>query len=66
MELAFGSEYDAFREEVRTFIKANWPPAHGNVKSPEHIRSRLTQSCPAAPGCPMAARRPHPGSAPRA
>jgi len=39
MELAFGSEYDAFREEVRTFIKDNWPPADGDVKSPENTRT---------------------------
>lgn len=39
MELAFGSEYDAFREEVRTFIKDNWPPADGDVKSPENART---------------------------
>lgn len=39
MELAFGREYDAFRDEVRTFIKANWPPADGNVKSPENVRA---------------------------
>jgi len=39
MELAFGSEYDAFREEVRTFIKDNWPPADGDVKSPKNART---------------------------
>lgn len=39
MELAFGSEYDAFREEVRTFIKDNWPPTDGDVKSPENART---------------------------
>ncbi|WP_397589124.1 acyl-CoA dehydrogenase family protein [Sphingorhabdus sp.] len=39
MELAFGSEYDAFREEVRTFIKDNWPPADGDVKSQENART---------------------------
>lgn len=39
MELAFGSEYDAFREEVRAFITANWPPADGNLKSPENERA---------------------------
>lgn len=39
MELGFGSEYDSFRDEVRTFIKANWPPADGNAKSPENHRA---------------------------
>jgi alkylation response protein AidB-like acyl-CoA dehydrogenase len=39
MELAFGSEYDAFREDVRAFITANWPPADGNLKSPENERA---------------------------
>lgn len=39
MELGFGSAYDAFRAEVREFIKANWPPADGNVKSRENERA---------------------------
>jgi alkylation response protein AidB-like acyl-CoA dehydrogenase len=39
MELGFGSAYDTFRQEVREFITANWPPADGNVKSPEHERT---------------------------
>jgi len=39
MELGFGAEYDAFREEVRTFIKSHWPPADGNVKSAENERA---------------------------
>lgn len=39
MELAFGSEYDAFREEVRTFITDNWPPVDGDVKSPVNART---------------------------
>jgi alkylation response protein AidB-like acyl-CoA dehydrogenase len=39
MELAFGSEYDAFREDVRAFITANWPPADGNLKSTENERA---------------------------
>lgn len=39
MDLGFGSEYDDFRQEVRDFIKANWPPADGNVKSPDNIRA---------------------------
>jgi alkylation response protein AidB-like acyl-CoA dehydrogenase len=39
MDLGFGSEYDAFREEVREFIKSHWPPADGNVKSPENERA---------------------------
>jgi len=39
MELGFGAEYDAFREEVRTFIKGHWPPADGNLKSAENERA---------------------------
>jgi alkylation response protein AidB-like acyl-CoA dehydrogenase len=38
MELGFGAEYDAFREEVRTFIKSHWPPADGDMKSRENQR----------------------------
>jgi len=26
MELGYGSEYDAYREEVRTFLRSHWPP----------------------------------------
>ncbi|MBV9842599.1 MAG: acyl-CoA dehydrogenase family protein [Sphingomonadaceae bacterium] len=39
MELGFGPEYDSFREEVRAFIKAHWPPADGNPKSRENERA---------------------------
>jgi len=39
MELGFGAEYDAFRQEVREFIAANWPPADSNVKSRENVRA---------------------------
>jgi len=39
MELDFGSEFDAFRHEVREFIKANWPPADGKLKSHENERA---------------------------
>lgn len=39
MDLGFGAEYDDFRAEVRDFIKSNWPPADGNVKSREHERA---------------------------
>jgi len=39
MELDFGTEFDTFREEVRAFIKGNWPPADGNVKSHENERT---------------------------
>lgn len=39
MELGFGAEYDAFRQEVRDFIGQNWPPADGDVKSREHERA---------------------------
>tara|TARA_A100001037_G_scaffold16431_2_gene14412 strand:- start:4908 stop:6128 length:1221 start_codon:yes stop_codon:yes gene_type:complete len=28
MDLSYGAEYEAFREEVRGFILANWSPAH--------------------------------------
>ncbi|MEO5598397.1 MAG: acyl-CoA dehydrogenase family protein [Novosphingobium sp.] len=33
MELGFGPEYDAFRQEVRAFLAANWPPEDGDLKS---------------------------------
>jgi alkylation response protein AidB-like acyl-CoA dehydrogenase len=39
MELGFGAEYDSFRQEVRDFVEAHWPPADGNLKSPEHERA---------------------------
>ena len=39
MELGFGSAFDAFREEVREFIKGHWPPADGNFKSHENERA---------------------------
>jgi alkylation response protein AidB-like acyl-CoA dehydrogenase len=39
MDLGFGPEYDGFRSEVRDFIKANWPPADGNLKSRENERA---------------------------
>jgi len=39
MEVGFGSAYDAFREEVRDFISAHWPPADGDVKSPANERA---------------------------
>lgn len=39
MKLGFGSEYDAFREEVRNFINAHWPPADGDTKSKANIRA---------------------------
>jgi alkylation response protein AidB-like acyl-CoA dehydrogenase len=39
MDLGFGPEYDSFREEVRSFIAAHWPPADGNVKSRENERA---------------------------
>jgi len=39
MELAFGSEFDGFRDEVRQFIAAHWPPADGNLKSRENERA---------------------------
>jgi alkylation response protein AidB-like acyl-CoA dehydrogenase len=35
MDLGFGSQFDAFRNEVREFIAANWPPKDGDPKSPE-------------------------------
>ena len=38
MELGFGTEYDSFRQEVREFITAHWPPADGNLKSRENER----------------------------
>lgn len=38
MELGFGTEYDSFRQEVRQFITAHWPPADGNLKSRENER----------------------------
>ena len=39
MELGFGAEYASFRQEVRKFVEAHWPPADGNLKSPEHERA---------------------------
>jgi alkylation response protein AidB-like acyl-CoA dehydrogenase len=39
MELGFGSAFDAFRQEVRDFIAAHWPPADGNLKSHENERA---------------------------
>ncbi|HMO74637.1 MAG TPA: acyl-CoA dehydrogenase family protein [Sphingopyxis sp.] len=39
MELGFGAEYDSFRQEVRDFIAAHWPPADGNLKSRENERA---------------------------
>ena len=39
MELGFGAEYDAFRQEVRDFIAAHWPPADGNLKSRDNVRA---------------------------
>jgi len=39
MELGFGAEYDAFRQEVRDFIGQHWPPADGNLKSRENERA---------------------------
>lgn len=39
MELGFGAEYDAFRQEVRDFIGRQWPPADGNLKSRENERA---------------------------
>lgn len=39
MELGFGAEYASFRQEVRKFVGAHWPPADGNLKSPEHERA---------------------------
>ena len=29
MDLSFGPEYEAFRQEVRAFLKQQWPPADG-------------------------------------
>lgn len=39
MELGFGAEYDSFRQEVRDFIAAHWPPADGELKSRENERT---------------------------
>ena len=39
MELGFGAEYDAFRQEVRGFIGQHWPPADGDLKSRENERA---------------------------
>ncbi len=39
MELGFGAEYDSFRQEVRDFIAAHWPPADGELKSRENERA---------------------------
>lgn len=39
MELGFGAEYDSFRQEVRDFIAAHWPPADGDLKSRANERA---------------------------
>src|SRR3546814_11402848 len=39
MELGFGAEYDSFRQEVRDFIVAHWPPADGDLKSRANERA---------------------------
>ncbi len=33
MDLSYGSEMEAFREEVKGFLRANWPPEEGNKDS---------------------------------
>jgi alkylation response protein AidB-like acyl-CoA dehydrogenase len=33
MDLSYGSEMEAFREEVKGFLRANWPPEEGNTDS---------------------------------
>jgi alkylation response protein AidB-like acyl-CoA dehydrogenase len=45
MDLGYGKEYEVFREEVRAFLNAHWPPARSGSKAlrpgdatPEEIR----------------------------
>jgi alkylation response protein AidB-like acyl-CoA dehydrogenase len=41
MDLSFGPEYDAYRGEVRAFLKENWPPKGGaNDESVRAFRKR--------------------------
>src|SRR5215203_4761734 len=39
MNLGFGPEYDGFRAEVCAFLKMNWPPADGDLKSRDNERA---------------------------
>jgi alkylation response protein AidB-like acyl-CoA dehydrogenase len=41
MDLRFTPEYDAFREEVRTFLKANWPLSGEQAGLPDAERERI-------------------------
>ena len=34
MDLSYGEEYEAFRGEVRQFLKENWPPSGEQAKAP--------------------------------
>jgi len=38
MDLSYGSETEAFREEVKGFLRANWPPKEGNKDSSRAIQ----------------------------
>jgi alkylation response protein AidB-like acyl-CoA dehydrogenase len=41
MDLRYTPEYDAFREEVRTFLKQSWPLSGGQADLPEAERDRI-------------------------
>jgi len=38
MDLSYGSETEAFREEVKVFLRANWPSKEGNKNSSRAIQ----------------------------
>jgi len=39
MELGFGPEFDSYRDEVREFLAAHWPPADGELTSSANQRA---------------------------
>lgn len=46
MDLTYGAEYEAFREEVLAFLDANWPPT-GDARVPRPKLPRL-YACPSS------------------
>ena len=49
MDLSYGSEFEAFREEVRSFLAANWPPSGGAAtgsreEQANRFREKATQA----------------------
>ena len=41
MDLSYGEEIESFREEVKTFLSSNWPPAEGGDKAEQLQAFRL-------------------------